>query len=116
MNEDKKLLDIKAKIMLQRIEKLCDLFKMLFLEGSCLGISSLELIKSKYVQMYNQIIEKEQYEKYKEVEDIIIKEISKIELKLDEYILNSVQHSSEIIKANADKVRNTQNYKNYQNL
>ena len=116
MNEDKKLLDIKAKIMLQRIEKLCDLFKMLFLEGSCLEISSLELIKSKYIQMYNQIIEKEQYEKYKEVEDIIIKEISKIELKLDEYILNSVQHSSEIIKTNVDKIRNTQNYKNYQNL
>lgn len=116
MNEDKKLLDIKAKIMLQRIEKLCNLFKLLFLEGSCLEINSLELIKSKYIQIYNQIIEKEQYEKYKEVEDIIIKEISKIELKLDEYILSSVQHSNEIVKRNADKIRDTENYRNYQNL
>lgn len=116
MNENKKLLDIKAKVMLQRIEKLCGLFKMIFQEGNCLEISSLELIKSKYIQMYNQIIEKKEYEKYKEVEDIIIKEISKIELKLDEYILSSVQHSNEIVKRNADKIRNSENYRNYQNL
>lgn len=116
MNENKKLLEIKAKVMLQRIEKLCGLFKMIFLEESCLEISSLELIKSKYIQMYNQIIEKKEYEKYKEVEDIIIKEISKIEFKLDEYILSSLQHFSEIVKRNADKIRNSENYRNYQNL
>lgn len=116
MNENEKLLDIKAKVMLQRIERLCVLFKMTFQKENRLKIRSLKIIKSKYIQMYNKIIEKKAYEKYKEVEDIIIKEIAKIELKLDEYILSSAQYAGEIVKRNADKIRNSENYRNYRNL
>lgn len=116
MNENEKLLDIKVKVMLQRIERLSNSLKMVLKKDDAVEIKSLELIKNKYIQMYNKIIERKEYEKYNYLEDLIIKKISKIELQLDEYVLNNPHRYEEILKEMARNIRNSANYQNYQNL
>ena len=116
MNENEKLLDIKVKVMLQRIERLSNSLKMVLKKDDAVEIKSLELIKNKYIQMYNKIIERKEYEKYNYLEDLIIKKISKIELQLDEHIINNPHRYEEIVKEIARNIRKSANYQNYQNL
>ena len=115
MNENEKLLDIKVRVMLQRIERLSNSLKMVLKKDDAVEIKSLELIKNKYIQMYNKIIERKEYEKYNYLEDLIIKKISKIELQLDEYVLNKQHRYEELLKEMARNIRNYANYQNYQN-
>lgn len=120
MNSNKvltrELLDLKVKVMIQKIDKLYLICNMLFSNSEAREVKSLEVIKEQYFQMYNKLIETEQYEKYKEVEDIIIKEIAKVELNIDQYIYNTVQSYEEIIKSNMDIIYQSENYQSFSNL
>lgn len=116
MERKNEILALKAKVMLQRIDKLCNIYIIILQKSDCKEINSLEIIKKQYLRMYNELIEKGEYEKYKEIEDIVIKKISKIELKLDEYIYNTIQNYKEIITNNMQRIRKSQNYENFQNM
>lgn len=120
MNSNKvltrELLDLKVKVMLQKIDKLYLICNMLFDNSEAREVKFLEVIKEQYFQMYNKLIETRQYEKYREVEDIIIKEIAKIELNIDQYIYNTVQSYEEIIKSNIDIIYQSKNYQSFSNL
>lgn len=120
MNSNKvltrELLDLKVKVMIQKIDKLYLICNMLFTNSEAREVKSLEVIKEQYFQKYNKIIETGQYEKYKEVEDIIIKEIAKVELNIDQYIYNTVQSYGEIIKSNMDIIYKSENYQSFSNL
>ena len=120
MNSNKvltrELLDLKVKVMIQKIDKLYLICNMLFTNSEAREVKSLEVIKEQYFQMYNKLIETRQYEKYREVEDIIIKEIAKIELNIDQYIYNTVQSYEEIIKSNIDIIYQSKNYQSFSNL
>lgn len=120
MNSNKvltrELLDLKVKVMIQKIDKLYLICNMLFTNSEAREVKSLEVIKEQYFQMYNKLIETGQYEKYKEVEDIIIKEIAKVELNIDQYIYNTVQSYGEIIKSNMDIIYKSENYQSFSNL
>ena len=112
----KELLELKAKVMIQKIDKLYLICNMLFSNSEAREVKSLEVIKEQYSQMYNKLIETRQYEKYKEVEDIIIKKIAKVELNIDQYIYNTVQSYEEIIKSNMDIIYQAENYQSFSNL
>lgn len=112
----RELLDLKVKVMIQKIDKLYSICKMLFNNSETKEVKSLEIIKKQYFQMYNKLIKIEGYEEYKEVEEIIIKEIAKIELNIDQYIYNTVQGYEEIIKSNIYDIYKSKNYQNFSNL
>lgn len=120
MNSNKvltrELLDLKVKVMIQKIDKLYMICNMLFGNPEVREVKSLEVIKEQYFQMYDKLIETGQYENYKEVEDIIIKEIAKVELNIDQYIYNTVQSYGEIIKSNMDIIYKSENYQSFSNL
>lgn len=120
MNSNKvltrELLDLKAKVMIQKINKLYLICNMLFGNSEAIEVKSLEVIKEQYIQMYNKLIETGQYEKYKDVEDIIIKEIAKVELNIDQYIYSTVQSYEEVIKSNMENIYQSENYQNFSDL
>lgn len=116
MEHINQILNLKVKVMLQKIDKLCNIYTMLLQKTNSKEINSLEIIKKQYLKMYNEIIERNEYEKYKDVEDIIIKEISKQELRLDEYIYNTFQNYQEIISKEIKEIRKSGNYINFHNM
>lgn len=116
MEHINQILDLKVKVMLQKIDKLCNIYTMLLQKTNSKENNSLEIIKKQYLKMYNEIIERKEYEKYKDVEDIIIKEISKQELRLDEYIYNTFQNYQEIISKEIKEIRKSGNYINFHNM
>ena len=112
----KELLDLKVKVMMQKIDKLNLIRNMLFGNPKPEEITSVEAIREQYLKMYNKIIETEQYEKYKEVEDMIIKEIAKVELSIDQYIYSTVQSLEDVINSIINKICQTENYQNFSDL
>lgn len=66
--------------------------------------------------MYNELITRREYEKYREIEDIVIKEISKVELKLDEYVFSNRKDFQKIITKNKEEIYNSENYIFFQNV
>ncbi len=110
-----KNIELKFKVMLQRINKLTKLFKMLY-GLNCKEAKNITYIKEKYIEGYNVIIQEEVYDKYSELENIIIKEISKIELQLDEYIYKTRLQYKDIILAYIEKLENSESYQNFQGL
>ncbi len=116
MEAKKEIIALKAKVMIKKINKLHELYKMISKKECDEESKNLEIIKKQYLQMYNQIIEKEEYEKYKIIEDIIIYNIAKIEIKLDEYIYNTIQNYQEIIRDGIQKIKTSSNYQECKNM
>ena len=116
MNNNKELIEQKSKIIIQKIEKLQKIYEITLQKDNCKESSSLKIIKEQYLKMYNAIIEKEEYDRYKEVEDIIINEIAKIELNLDEYIYNTRQEGINTILNRIQEIRESENYQNFHNI
>lgn len=112
----KELLDLKAKVMIQKIDKLYLICNMLFNNSKTSELESIKVVKEQYLKRYNRLIQTGQYEGYKEVEDITIKEIAKIELSRDQYIYNTIQRYDEIIGRNIELIYQSQNYQNYSDL
>ena len=111
----KELLELKAKVMIQKIDKLYLICNMLFGNSENREVKSLKIIKEQYLQRYSRLIKRGQYENYKDVEDVIFKEISKIELNIDQYIYDTVQSCEEIIKKNIDYIYQSKYYQNFSN-
>lgn len=116
MEAKKEIIALKAKVMIKKINKLHELYKMISKKECDEESKNLEIIKKQYLQMYNQIIEKEEYEKYKIIEDVIIYNIAKIEIKLDEYIYNTIQNYQEITRDRIQKIKTSSNYQECKNM
>lgn len=112
----KELLEVKVKIIIQRINELCNIFILVLQKSKSKEINSLEMIKQQYIKMYNEAIKEQQYEKYEEIENIIIEKISKIELQLQEYIYNTIENCEQIIASGIIEIRKSNNYQNLQNM
>ncbi len=112
----RELVDLKSKVMIQKIDKLYMICKMLFKNSEIRECESLEVIKMQYLQMCNKLIEMEQYEKYREVEDIVIKEIAKVELNIDRFIYDTIQSYEEVIKNNIENIYQSRKYQDFNNL
>ncbi len=113
MEQQKELLALKAKVMTQKIDKLYNTYEMLLNTFKSEELNALQIIKKYYIQMYNQLIENKQYEKYKEIEDVVLRQICKIELKLDEYIYKTSKNSEGIINNIIQRVKKSENFQNF---
>lgn len=117
ISQTRELLDLKIKIMMQRIDNLYSMCNILFDNSQkTIEVQSIKLIKEQYFQMYSKVIETEQYDKYREIEDIIIKQIAKVELAIDEYIYNSAQNCEEVIDKHIKNIYQSENYNEFCNL
>lgn len=112
----RELVDLKFKVMMQKIDKLYLKCKMLFKNFETRESKSLKVIKEQYFQMYNRLVETGKYEKYKEVEDIVIKEIAKVEFNIDQYIYDTIQSYQEAIDGIIQNVYQSRHYQNFNNL
>ena len=68
----RELVDLKSKVMIQKIDKLYLICNMLFKNSEIKESKSLKVIKEQYLQMYNRLVETGQYEKYKEIINYVI--------------------------------------------
>lgn len=109
----KELIDLKFRVMLERLTKLCNIFEVL---GEEEKVNHIKEAISNYTVSYNEIIESGDYEKYDEVEQSIIKTIAPIELFLDEYVFHTTGKFKAIVKQLIDKLRNSSNYINFENF
>ncbi len=114
--EEETIVKLKAKVMLQKIDKLCEVYIRNLDETNELQINALKIIKKQFLLMYNELITRREYEKYREIEDIVIKEISKVELKLDEYVFSNRKDFQKIITKNKEEIYNSENYIFFQNV
>ena len=55
MKHINQILDLKVKVMLQKIDKLCNIYTMLLQKTNSKEINSLEIIKKQYLKMYNDM-------------------------------------------------------------
>lgn len=112
----RELVDLKSKVMIQKIDKLYLICNMLFKNSEIKESKSLKVIKEQYLQMYNRLVETGQYEKYKEIEDIVIKEIAKVELNINQHIYATIQSYQEVINDTIQKIYISRNYQDFNNL
>lgn len=110
------ILDSKAVVMIEKIETLYLICNMLFSNSEAEEIKALEIMKKYYLQIYNKLIETKQYEKYKDVEDIMTTELAKIEINVDRYIYSTVQSYEEVIKSKMAIIHQSENYQNFSDL
>ena len=72
----KDLIELKYKILMQRINKTYNLLKVLSVAIDCDNdIKDIEIIQEQYERMYHQLLKTKEYQKYKEIENIIIKSL-----------------------------------------
>ena len=116
MKYNEEILELKSNTMVQKLDKLRKKFLALSQSSNKEEIKSLEIIKDKYLERYNQIIKSKQYDDYKELDDLTFREIGKIELKLDECIQRNVKKIREEIENGMQNIMNSDNYQNFTNL
>lgn len=110
---NKELVELKHRVLQQRITETQDTLRLMDKLIPCPNdIKSMEIISEQYEKMYQAILQSEEYEKYEEVENTIIAQISKIEAKLDRKIY---QLSSQYQKY-FDSIEQSENYKNFHGL
>ena len=113
----KDLIELKYKILMQRINKTYNLLKVLSVAIDCDNdIKDIEIIQEQYERMYHQLLKTKEYQKYKEIENIIIKSLSKIELKIDETIHSTLKDYENIFQGIFQSIRESKNYNEYHNL
>lgn len=112
----KDTIEIKNKVMIQKIDKLYLLCNMLFYSVSSEESKAIQIIKEGYLQMYQKIMETRLYDKYKEVEDIIFKEMAKIELGIERYIYGTAKKHKDILERYIQRIYQSENYQNFQHL
>lgn len=84
---NRELVELKHKTLKQKINKILNNLKSINKIIECSKqIKSMELINENYDKMYEAVIRSEEYDKYTEVENTIIAQVSKIELQLDRYV------------------------------
>lgn len=111
--QTKEVVNLKFRVMINRIDKLCDMFEIL---GKEMEHCELRSIGRGYFESYNEIIQTGDYDKYSELENEVIRKVAPIELSLEEYIRKTKAQHDEIIDGIIDKIKNSENYQNFTNL
>lgn len=111
--EKKNLIELKHKVLQDRITETQDTLKLMDKLIPCdKDIKSMEIIIEQYEKMYQAMLQSGEYEKYEEVENTIIAQISKIEARLDRNIYRISSQYEKYIQS----IKESENYKNFHNL
>lgn len=114
---EKEIIELKSRKMTQKIDELNDIYNLLFEEQNSEECILPEFIKKQYLEMYNKIIEFWEYERYKELEDLIIKEIARVELKITKFINKTKGKPIDTIKkCIEEKIYKSANYQEAINI
>lgn len=114
---NRELAELKHKVLLERIEKIQNTLKIISTVVDCQNeINSIEIIKKQYEKMYQVVLSSGEYDKYQEIENMIIDEISKVEAKIDRYIYNVSKIYDEILDIWFKEIRESENYKKFHKL
>jgi len=79
-------------------------------------IKSIGIISCQYEKMYKQVLQTGEYEKYQEIEDIILEKLTKIEFKIDKEIYRSAKDAQGIFNAIFNAIENGKNCRVYRDL
>ena len=112
----KDLIKIKNKIMMNRINRIQSICNILLDKSSDKKVKTLAIIREHYSQMYDKLLQTGEYEKYKDIEDIIVKEIAKIELYLDQYVYETAHDYEELLFGKIQQIYKSENFQNYINM
>lgn len=105
----RELVELKYKILNQKINDISDILNVFSVCMNCNNeIKSISIIQEQYQRMYNEIIKTGEYQKYPEIEDIVISKLAKIEFRLDQKVYDTAKtHESvldEIIKSITESI------------
>lgn len=107
------LVQLKHSVLVNRIGDIDETLRLMGKLIDCQeDIDAIHIIFVQYEKMYQAVLASGEYDKYQEVEDIIISKASKIEAKLDKYIYKLAKKYPQHIRA----IENSDNYKNFGNL
>ena len=113
----KEAIELKYIILQQRIERIENLLKTLSVIidfGN--EIKSIGIISCQYEKLYKQVLQTGEYEKYQEIEDIILEKLTKIEFKIDKEIYRSAKDVQGIFNAIFNAIENGKNCRVFRDL
>lgn len=116
---NREIVELKHNVLLERIEKVKNKLKSISIFVQCESeIKSIELIKEQYEKMYKAVIETEEYDKYIEVENTIIAQVSRIELQLDRYVYKIAKTFIKELEEKLNEIEKSasNNFTNFHNL
>lgn len=110
---NRELVELKYRILKQKINEILNKLKLKNKITECSkDIKAMETINASFEKMYQAVIESEEYDKYIEVENTIIAQVSKIESDMDKYIYKLSKQYQEHI----DSIRKSENFRKFRNL
>jgi len=113
----RELVELKHDVLIKRINETYNKLKDISIFVECENeIKSIELIKEQYERMCQAVLENEEYDKYKEVEEFIISELAKVEKALDKIIYRTAQRFDEVLQNHIKTSSESNEYKKFHKL
>lgn len=116
INYTKELIELKYDVLIKRINKLENIFTIVLTNTK--SKEKIKIIKEQYNKMYQEILIRQEYNKYPEVEKAIIKSIGKLELDLEIYLTDTYKtiKNPKIITDTINQIYNSEDWKQFKNL
>ena len=113
----RELVELKYKILNQKINDISDILNVFSVCMNCNNeIKSISIIQEQYQRMYNEIIRTGEYQKYPEIEDIIISKLAKIEFRLDQKVYDTAKTHESVLDEIIKSITESTNCKEFHGL
>ena len=111
---EKNILDLRSKVMLKKIDKLHEIFQIL--NNFPNEVQTLLRIKEQYLKMYNEMLKRKSYEKYSDIENVVIGALAKLEIRIETYLYKTSSNFEEIVLSRIEDIRKSESYQNFKDL
>lgn len=111
---EKNILDLRSKVMLKKIDKLHETFQIL--KNFPNEVKTLLAIKEQYLKMYNEMLERKSYEKYSDIENVVIGALAKLEIRIETYLYKTSSNFEKIVLSRIEDIRKSESYQNFKDL
>lgn len=111
---EKNVIDLRSKVMLKKIDKLHETFQIL--KNFPNEVKTLLAIKEQYLKMYNEMLEREAYEKYPDIENVVVDALAKLEIRIETYLYNTISNFEKIVLSRIEDIRKSESYQNFKDI
>ena len=111
---EKNIIDLRSKVMLKKIDKLHEIFQIL--KNFPNEVKTLLAIKEQYLKMYNEMLEREAYEKYPDIENVVVDALAKLEIRIETYLYNTISNLEKIVLSRIEDIRKSESYQNFKDI
>ena len=111
---EKNIIDLRSKVMLKKIDKLHEIFQIL--KNFPNEVKTLLAIKEQYLKMYNEMLEREAYEKYPDIENVVVDALAKLEIRIVTYLYNTISNLEKIVLSRIEDIRKSESYQNFKDI